>query len=121
MNKNYCIIAIAFMVLNTSYIIMHAEIGCMEKSLHLREKYDPKVLHEITCNCPCTKYIAQARHALPYGQCPLCKHYRIPRTEIIVTKAMRQAALQSLQHPASPIAYENAETALATLVAQAQR
>jgi hypothetical protein len=88
-----------------------AEIGCMEKSLRLKEFFDPKAYHYVDggdggpCHCPCAKYRAQCK-PLRYGQCPICKHYQANPSLIVATKAVCDAAAKKLAETTSPVAYE---------------
>jgi hypothetical protein len=105
----YQIILILGVILLTKPL--RSEIGCMEKSLHLTESFDPKEYHYVEggdggyCNCPCSKYRAQAK-PLPYGQCPICKHYKAIPSLIVVTEKARTAAAKKITKPISPVAYE---------------
>lgn len=64
--------------------LLYAEIGCMDKSFHAVycykketcccHPYDPKVLYNVFCSCPCDRY----PHDPKYGRCMMCRHYRIP-------------------------------------------
>jgi hypothetical protein len=90
--------------------MLYAQIGCMEKSMHLHQLYDPKEYHYVEggdggfCNCPCEKYKAQAK-PLPYGQCPICKHFRAEPSLIVITKKVRED-VQKMPSPISPVAFE---------------
>ncbi len=73
----------------------------MEHSWHLKKSYDYKNLHYVSdsadpndpkasyCQCPCEKYVAEYGQ-LPHGQCPVCRHYRIPQPAIIVDNALQK-------------------------------
>lgn len=68
-----------------------AEYGCMDTSYHLAQLNDPKDYYIVTgadggpCSCPCSKYCAQYKCSIARGQCPVCRHYRVPRPFIIVS------------------------------------
>lgn len=117
MNKRLVIECTVIGLLFTWYGSIRSEMGCMEKSLYLMEKYDPKVWHYVECNCPCEKYMAQCTHTMPLDRCPMCWHVHIPKTSIIVTKAIRQAAARQVKQ-VSPVAFENGHKALAFLLGQ---
>lgn len=80
---------IAF-ALGLTAVRMVPEYGCMERSFHTKFLDDPKTYHIVVgpdggpCPCPCTRHCAQYRCLLNRGQCPVCKHYRIPRPYVIV-------------------------------------
>lgn len=57
-----------------------AEIGCMDKSSHLKEKFDYKGYRYVQCNCPCKKHAISSER----GICKKCGHYHDPgRFEIL--------------------------------------
>ena len=73
-------------------IHIYAEYGCMDTSYHLAQLNDPKEYYFVKgadggpCSCPCSKYCAQYRCSLPRGQCPVCGHFRVPRSFKIIRK-----------------------------------
>jgi hypothetical protein len=79
---------------------LSAEVGCMDNSYHLGNLNDPKNMYYVAgsdggpCSCPCSRYCLQYRCSLRHGQCPVCKHYRIPRPLIIVRKHDTQHKVQ---------------------------
>lgn len=118
MNKAYATLILTTIVLNCS--TTQAAIGCMQKSLNLQEKYDPKVFHFVECNCPCVKYMSQCSRPMPHDQCPKCRHLHVPQSQIVVTEAVRLAAMQKVKRT-SPVAFENAEKALTSLLARSRQ
>jgi len=70
--------------------------GCMDNSWHLTKAYDYKELHYVTtsdggyCKCPCDKHIAEYGKQVPRGRCPVCKHYRVPQSVIIINNALQE-------------------------------
>jgi hypothetical protein len=87
----YCGIACLLVTMNIC-----AEIGCMDTSYHAGQLDDPKQYYTVTgadggpCSCPCSKYCAQYRcSSLARGKCPVCGHYRVPRSFVIVKKTER--------------------------------
>lgn len=101
---------LALQMSNTSF----ATLGCMEKSLRLKELGDPKEYHFVTggdegpCHCPCDYYKAQSK-PLPYGQCPQCKHFFAEPSLIIVTEKIRKEAAQRATTNTSPVAFQNTD------------
>lgn len=79
-----------------------AELGCMDNSYHLANLDDPKKMYVVTgadggpCSCPCSRYCAQYKCSLRHGQCPVCKHYRVPRPLTIIRK-------QDISHEVQPV------------------
>lgn len=72
---------------------LYTEYGCMDTSYHCAQPNDPKQYHMVTgadggpCSCPCSKYCAKYRcSSLARGKCPVCGHYRVPRSFVIVKK-----------------------------------
>jgi len=126
MNKITCILIISIVSIFSMHYLLYAEVGCLEKSWHLKKVYDYKALHPVPgadkgpCHCPCAKYMAQCRKPLPYGQCPMCKHYRIKPSPIIVTEKVRRQAKQKVTEDISPVAFENQQQAIAILIARSK-
>lgn len=54
---------------------VQAQLGCMDKSQHgdIRDGYDYKTLHYVSCPCPCERYPRLDRR----GQCMKCGHYSL--------------------------------------------
>jgi hypothetical protein len=78
-----------------------AEVGCMDTSYHAGQLNDPKQYYTVTgadggpCSCPCSKYCAQYRcSSLARGKCPVCGHYRVPHSFVIVKKTKQAQAFK---------------------------
>jgi len=92
MNKKIVFISVIALMLAAK--MLHAEVGCMENSWHLKQRYDNKEYHYVCgedngpCHCPCSKYMAQAgKHTKKtHWQCPVCKHIHVPRSLIVIRK-----------------------------------
>ncbi len=56
------------------------QIGCMDKSKHLNEKYDYKTYHYVHCTCDCQRYAQSSDR----GLCSECGHYHDPGSWEIV-------------------------------------
>lgn len=86
MNNRLQIFSLSLIFMPTVF----AEYGCMDTSYHLAQLNDPKDYYYVTgadggpCSCPCSRYCAIYKCSLARGQCPVCKHYRVPRPLIIV-------------------------------------
>lgn len=82
---------------------LYAEYGCMDTSYHLAQLNDPKTYYHVTgadggpCSCPCSQYCAKYKCSLARGQCPVCRHYRIPRSFVITRKNTVSQELPSAQ------------------------
>lgn len=126
MNKIFSMIIILLISIFSMHSFLIAEVGCMEKSWHLKKAYDYKTFHLVPgadngpCHCPCAKYMAQSKKPLPYGQCPICNHYRIKPSTIVVTEKVRREAEQKVPEEVSPVAFENQQRAIAMLIARSR-
>jgi len=69
---------------------MQPAIGCMDKSYHVKKKYDYKVYHYVQCNCPCHKYV----HSFDRGICPQCGHYHDPGEFNVLAPAATEKATE---------------------------
>lgn len=58
--------------------------GCMDNSMHLKQKYDTKTYHYVSCNCPCDYYRTQGLYASAKHKCLECGHRHDPRTTLIL-------------------------------------
>ena len=100
-----------------------AEIGCMDTSYHAGQLDDPKLYYVVTgadggpCSCPCSKYCAQYRcSSLARGKCPVCGHYRIPRSYVIVRKTKQEQESQTKTNSLRfklPVMHKRAKTHIA--------
>jgi hypothetical protein len=59
---------------------LRAELGCMDNSYHLTQRYDAKEYHYVQCNCDCSK----ERQFPQRAQCSQCLHYHTPVTTIVM-------------------------------------
>lgn len=51
---------------------LFARIGCLDKSMHLQQRFDYKKYHFVQCNCPCEQAYALKKN----GTCTECGHRR---------------------------------------------
>ena len=51
---------------------LYARIGCLDKSMHLEQRFDYKKYHFVQCNCPCE----QSYELKKNGTCTECGHRR---------------------------------------------
>lgn len=75
----------AIIILSFTTYTINAATGCLDNSWHLKQSYDSKDYHLVSCSCPCESHTAKYRLFQARGQCPACKHYHDPRSFIIVT------------------------------------
>lgn len=62
-----------------------SQIGCMDNSHHLQQKYDSKEYHYVQCNCPCDRYAAVGKKAPSRNQCLECGHYHDPKPHYVAS------------------------------------
>lgn len=51
---------------------LYARVGCLDKSMHLEQKFDYKKFHFVQCNCPCEQEYEMTKN----GTCTKCSHRR---------------------------------------------
>ncbi|MDP3889543.1 MAG: hypothetical protein Q8Q25_03315 [bacterium] len=74
-----------YLAFNLSFL--KGAIGCMDKSKHMKERFDTKNYELVQCNCPCNRNLIDGRI------CPLCRHTHIPsRWEMVHNAAPKTAA-----------------------------
>lgn len=56
-------------------------IGCMDNSQHLKQKFDTKAYHYVSCDCPCRS------KAPGTNRCARCGHLMVPLSKQYVTAA----------------------------------
>ena len=77
---------IFLMVLGSAIFVPHkplsATIGCMDDSQYgyTERGYDYKILHYVSCSCPCASY----KNLNKRGQCLRCGHYHKPNEMAII-------------------------------------
>ncbi|MFI5333140.1 MAG: hypothetical protein ACHQVS_03490 [Candidatus Babeliales bacterium] len=61
-------------LLTLTFIVtpVYARIGCLDKSMHLEQRFDYKKYHFVQCNCHCE----QAYELMKNGTCTECGHRR---------------------------------------------
>jgi hypothetical protein len=78
--------ALLFALLFTGAPWLIGKTGCMSKSRHLKEKFDNKSYHYVSCTCPCDSYQAKGFYAQNKHQCLECGHRHDPQTVLILDK-----------------------------------
>jgi hypothetical protein len=73
------------MMLIIAYVLytatLNGAVGCMDNSQHLKQMYDTKAYHYVSCDCPC-------RSKGPgTNRCARCGHLIVPQEEEYVTSA----------------------------------
>ncbi|HJZ24144.1 MAG TPA: hypothetical protein VJ201_06840 [Candidatus Babeliales bacterium] len=72
---------ILLLVFGLYHSYAHAQVGCIDKSHHLKEWPDFKTYHYTSCNCPCNSYYQFDER----GMCQKCGHYHAPEKLILIT------------------------------------
>ncbi len=75
-----------FMLVFTGAPWLIGKTGCMSKSQHLKEKFDNKSYHYVSCSCPCDSYRAKGFYAQNKHECLECGHRHDPQTVLILDK-----------------------------------
>jgi hypothetical protein len=58
---------------------LNGAVGCMDNSQHLKQKFDTKAYHYVSCDCPC-------RSKGPgTNRCGRCGHLIVPQEEEYIT------------------------------------
>ncbi len=83
--KKTAISALFFVLLLTAPWLI-GKTGCMSKSQHLKEKFDNKSYHYVSCSCPCDSYRAKGFYAQNKHECLECGHRHDPQTVLILNK-----------------------------------
>lgn len=80
--------------------LLHAKVGCLDNSWHLKKKYDHKTYHAVSCSCDCDAQKARGLHAQNRDQCLECGHYHDPKPIVFLKKIVAKMAHNPL--PESP-------------------
>lgn len=75
-----------YLLLPFTFNLLNAAAGCMDNSRHLKEPYDAKEYHFVSCACPCKRHMAEHRLFQARARCPVCRHFHDPLPIIIITK-----------------------------------
>ncbi len=54
---------------------LKAQVGCMANSHKLKQKYDSKEMHYVSCHCPCGRHAASGLKTPDRNQCIECGHF----------------------------------------------
>ena len=88
--------------------ISEPRLGCLSNSQELKERFDTKILHPVSCGCDCTLNRARGKYANRQNKCLECGHYHDPRPLIFVHKIIDQKKERS--------SIENSQVALQQLI-----
>ncbi len=58
--------------------LITAKVGCLSKSYHLKQKFDPKEYHLVDCNCPCDYWAMKGLSTDAKSKCLECGHAHNP-------------------------------------------
>lgn len=77
---------------------LYARIGCLDKSMHLEQKFDYKKYHCVACNCPCEQMYSLTKN----GTCTECGHRRDEiLVQFVTTDPTRLVNIKQLQNYSS--------------------
>lgn len=68
---------------------IYSQIGCLAKSMDLKEPFDHKNFHLVACTCDCDYHMAKGLYSPARNQCLQCYHSHDPRPVILVTKIVK--------------------------------
>ena len=77
-----------------------SEVGCLDTSMHLKERFDSKATHLVQCNCDCRYHQAKGKKG-PRNQCIECMHFHDARPWIILQK-LAHASTSRINIPEDP-------------------
>lgn len=87
MKAKIALIAIIFLGLVAS--LTRPQPGCLDNSMHLKEKYDTKAYHAVECNCPCDTYAAFGRKSPDRNKCLECGHFHDAQPVAFIPKTVQ--------------------------------